>query len=89
MRLSDFDYELPPELVAQHPAPSRTASRLLHVDSRGEPARLRDLGFAELPTLLAPGDLLVFNDTRVIRARLEGRKDTGGRVEVMVERIVA
>ncbi len=89
MRLSDFDYELPPELVAQHPAPSRTASRLLHVDSRGEPALLDDLGFTDLPALLAPGDLLVFNDTRVLRARLAGRKETGGRIEVMVERIVA
>ncbi len=88
MRLSDFDYELPAELVAQHPAPSRTASRLLHVDTRPDPAVLRDHGFADLPTLLAPGDLLVFNDTRVIRARLAGRKDSGGRIEVMVERIV-
>src|SRR5438876_6566858 len=84
-RLSDFDYELPPELIAQTPAISRTASRLLHVAG----AKLRDCAFADLPELLAPGDLLVFNDTKVIRSRLHGRKDSGGKVELLLERIVA
>ncbi len=84
MKLSDFDYDLPPELIAQHPAPERTASRLLRAEPGGE---LRDLAFRDLPSLLDPGDLLVFNDTRVIKARLRGRKDTGGEVEVLVERV--
>ena len=84
MHLSDFDYDLPPELVAQHPTPERTGSRLLVV---GE-STLADLAFSALPDLLDPADLLVLNDTRVIKARLQGRKDTGGQVEVMVERIV-
>jgi S-adenosylmethionine:tRNA ribosyltransferase-isomerase len=86
VRLSDFDYPLPPELIAQHPASQRTASRLLHVE--GERSALADLRFADLPALLAPGDLLVVNDTRVIKARLHGRKDTGGEVEVLVERVI-
>ena len=86
MRLSDFDYELPAELIAQHPAPERTASRLLHVD--GARGILADLRFTDLVTLLAPGDLLVVNDTRVIKARLHGRKDSGGEVEVLVERVL-
>jgi S-adenosylmethionine:tRNA ribosyltransferase-isomerase len=84
LTLDDFDFALPPELIAQHPAPERTASRLLHVDG----GALRDRRFADLPDLIAPGDLLVFNDTRVIKARLFGRKESGGRVEVMIERIV-
>ena len=84
LTLDDFDFDLPPELIAQHPAPERTASRLLHVDG----GALRDRRFADLPDLIAPGDLLVFNDTRVIKARLFGRKESGGRVEVMIERIV-
>ena len=79
--LDDFDYPLPQELIAQAPLDRRTDSRLLQV---GPP--LMDLHFSDLPTLLAPGDLLVFNDTRVIHARLFGTKDTGGQVEVMVER---
>jgi S-adenosylmethionine:tRNA ribosyltransferase-isomerase len=83
-RLSDFDYELPSELIAQAPAPVRTASRLLHVAG---PA-IQDRRFTDLPDLLAPGDLLVFNDTRVIRSRLRGRRETGGRVELLLERIV-
>jgi S-adenosylmethionine:tRNA ribosyltransferase-isomerase len=84
-RLSDFDYELPSELIAQTPAIARTASRLLHVAG----AKLRDRTFADLPELLAPGDLLVFNDTKVIRSRVHGRKNTGGKVELLLERIVA
>jgi len=83
-RLSDFDYELPPELIAQVPAATRSASRLLVVDGM----RRRDLAFTDLPSLLAPGDLLVFNDTRVINARVFGEKATGGRAELLIERIV-
>ena len=87
-RLSDFDYALPPELIAQHPPAARGASRLLHVAPRGDGApRLADLAFADLPSLLRAGDLLVLNDTRVIKARLAGRKPSGGRVELLVERI--
>ncbi len=82
--ISQFDYELPPELIAQHPAERRDASRLLHLDGAGG---LHDRQFIDLPGLLRAGDLLVFNDTRVIKARLRGRKDSGGQVEVLVERI--
>jgi S-adenosylmethionine:tRNA ribosyltransferase-isomerase len=83
--LADFDFTLPPELIAQHPAPERSASRLL--DGRG--AVPVDRIFRELPSLLEPGDLLVFNDTRVIKARLHGRKaDSGGAVEALVERVL-
>ena len=84
-RLSDFDYDLPQELIAQEPAPERSRSRLLHVAG----PRLSDLTFAALPNLLQPGDLLVVNDTRVIRSRLRGRRETGGKVELLLERIVA
>jgi len=84
MRLSDFDFELPIELIAQHPGTQRADSRLLHVARDS----LVDLRFSDLPGLLAPGDLLVFNDTRVLHARLHGTKDTGGRVEALVERVV-
>jgi S-adenosylmethionine:tRNA ribosyltransferase-isomerase len=86
MKLSDFDYALPPELVAQHPARERSASRLLHLD--GSTGALRDLAFADLPDLVDGRDALVLNDTRVIKARLFGRKSTGGRIELFVERIV-
>jgi len=79
-----FDYTLPPERIAQSPAPQRTASRLLHLDGN---STLHDRQFGDLPTLLRPHDLLVFNDTRVIKARLTGHKDSGGRVEILVERI--
>ncbi|MDD0840257.1 tRNA preQ1(34) S-adenosylmethionine ribosyltransferase-isomerase QueA [Curvibacter sp. HBC61] len=82
--LADFDFELPPELIAQHPAAERSASRLL--DGRAEaPA---DRIFRELPGLLRAGDLLVFNDTQVIKARLFGEKATGGKVELLVERVL-
>ncbi|MDQ5915685.1 MAG: S-adenosylmethionine:tRNA ribosyltransferase-isomerase [Pseudomonadota bacterium] len=84
LTVDDFDFPLPAELIAQHPAAERRGSRLLHVDGD----RISDLHFANLPTLLAPGDLLVFNDTRVIRARLFGQKESGGQVEVLIERIV-
>ncbi len=84
MRRSDFLYPLPPERIAQYPPPPGT-SRLLCLRQ----GRLEDRAFSDLPELLHPGDLLVFNDTRVIPARLLGRKDTGGRVEVLVERILS
>src|SRR3990172_10712175 len=86
MRKSDFNYSLPPELVAQYPASPRSASRLLHLD--GASGACRDMKFADLPALLRAGDLLVFNDTRVIPARLLGHKDSGGRIEVLIERIL-
>lgn len=82
--LADFDFELPPELIAQHPAPERSASRLL--DGRGDAPI--DRVFRELPSLLEHGDLLVFNDTRVIKARLLGTKASGGAVEALVERVL-
>ena len=82
--LADFDFELPPELIAQHPAAERSASRLL--DGTG-PAPI-DRIFKELPSLLRAGDLLVFNDTQVIKARLFGEKSTGGKVELLVERVL-
>jgi S-adenosylmethionine:tRNA ribosyltransferase-isomerase len=86
MQLSDFDYELPVELIAQFPLPERSASRLLALDAvSGE---LQDLAFTDLPQLLRPGDLLVFNDTQVMQARLYGWKATGGRLEVLVERVL-
>jgi S-adenosylmethionine:tRNA ribosyltransferase-isomerase len=86
MRLSDFDYELPQELIAQQPLPERASSRLLVLDGPG--GGLQDRTFSELPGLLRTGDLLVFNDTRVIPARLYGHKRSGGRVEVLVERVL-
>lgn len=82
--LADFDFDLPGELIAQHPAPERSASRLL--DATCEPPV--DRIFRELPSLLNEGDLLVFNDTRVIKARLLGAKATGGAVEALVERVL-
>jgi S-adenosylmethionine:tRNA ribosyltransferase-isomerase len=84
--LADFDYVLPPSLIAQHPPVIRTASRLLHVDGRS--GELTDRQFADLTSLVKPGDIMVFNDTQVIKARLFGEKETGGRVEVLVERIL-
>ncbi|MEY4561500.1 MAG: hypothetical protein RLZZ618_777 [Pseudomonadota bacterium] len=82
--LSDFDFELPPELIAQHPAAERSASRLL--DGTTQPPA--DRIFRELPSMLHAGDLLVFNDTRVIKARLLGAKASGGSVEALVERVL-
>jgi S-adenosylmethionine:tRNA ribosyltransferase-isomerase len=86
MRLSDFHYDLPDELIAQRPLDRRGDSRLLHLPAVGEPV---DRQFADLLDLLDPADLLVFNDTRVIPARLYGAKETGGRVEVLIERLVS
>lgn len=86
MRRADFHYELPDELIAQVPLAVRSASRLLQVD--GATGRWRDGNFTDLPALLEPGDLLVLNDTRVIPARVFGQKASGGRVELLVERLV-
>lgn len=81
LTLDDFDYPLPPELIAQAPLAQRSASRLLRVE-----APLQDAHITDLPALLRAGDLLVMNDTRVLHARLYGQKDSGGQVEVLVER---
>jgi len=86
MQKSDFHYSLPHDLIAQYPASPRSASRLLVLDDAS--GARRDLRFTDLPALLRAGDLLVFNDTRVIPARLFGHKDSGGRIEVLVERIL-
>lgn len=92
LKKSDFNYALPPELIAQVPLPERSASRLLVVPpapaALADRANFEDRVFRELPDLLAPGDLLVFNDTRVIPARLFGQKATGGRVEILIERLL-
>ena len=86
MKTADFDYTLPDALIARHPLPERSASRLLYVD--GPNATFSDRRFDELPGFFRPGDLLVFNDTRVIKARLHGQKASGGKIEALVERIV-
>jgi len=86
MRRTDFQFELPPELIAQAPLPQRSASRLLHLD--GATGAVADRHFTDLPLLLRPDDLLVFNDTRVVAARLHGTKPSGGRVEIFLERPV-
>ncbi len=85
MRRADFSYDLPPELIAQAPLPARSASRLLVLD--GPTGAIADRRFADLPALLSPGDLLVLNDTRVLPARVHGRKPTGGAVELLLERL--
>ena len=88
MQLSDFNYELPPDLIAQHPLANRTDSRLLEVRADGmNHVQLLDRQFKDILNLLQPGDLLVFNDTKVIPARLHGKKETGGNVELLIERI--
>jgi len=84
MLVSEFDYALPPELIAQHPAPHRTASRLLHLDAAS--GALRDLVFADFPSLLDARDVVVLNDTRVMKARLAGHKKSGGKIELLIER---
>jgi S-adenosylmethionine:tRNA ribosyltransferase-isomerase len=83
--LSDFDFDLPPELVAQFPLPERSASRLLQVTPGGA---MTDRAFTDIVELLSPGDLLVFNNTRVLKARFFGVKESGGKVEVLVERVL-
>ena len=88
MQLSDFNYELPPELIAQHPLANRTDSRLLELKPNGDGGvQLIDRQFKDILDLISPGDLLVFNDTKVIPARLHGKKETGGNVELLIERI--
>jgi len=86
LKKSDFNYELPRELIAQAPLAQRSASRLLLLPPA--PATAQDRMIRELPELLQPGDLLVFNDTRVLPARLFGRKESGGRVELLIERVL-
>ena len=86
LKKSDFNYDLPPELIAQAPLAERTASRLLVVPPA--PAAFQDLHVRDLDTLLQPGDLLIFNNTRVIPARLFGTKSTGGKVEILIERLL-
>ena len=80
----DFHFDLPPDLIAQRPTEQRSASRLLVLD--GQTGALQDRRFRDLPALLHPGDLLVFNDTRVVPARVFGVKDSGGRIEILLER---
>ena len=87
MQVSDFSYDLPEELIAQAPPEQRGDSRLLVVD--GQTGAIADRHFRELAQLVRPGDLLVFNNTRVIPARVFGQKETGGRIEMLVERIVS
>ena len=88
MQLSDFNYELPAELIAQHPLANRTDSRLLEVKAeRDDCVQLVDSQFKDILNLMRPGDLVVFNDTKVIPARLHGKKETGGNVELLIERI--
>jgi S-adenosylmethionine:tRNA ribosyltransferase-isomerase len=86
MRRADFAYDLPEDLIAQRPPIERSGSRLLHLERAT--SRVRDLQFTDLPSLLRAGDLLVFNDTRVIPARIVGSKPTGGQVEILLERVL-
>ncbi|MES2013200.1 MAG: tRNA preQ1(34) S-adenosylmethionine ribosyltransferase-isomerase QueA [Pseudomonadota bacterium] len=86
MKTEDFDFYLPSQLIAQHPTSDRSASRMLHVD--GMSGELSDEAFSNLPDFLQSGDLLIFNDTRVIKARLFGNKHSGGAVEVLIERVI-
>jgi len=87
MHRNEFNYDLPPELIARYPSKRRGDSRLLRLHrSSGE---LNDHDFPDLVSMLNPGDLLVFNDTRVIPARLYGTKETGGRTEILLERLLA
>ena len=88
MQLSDFNYDLPAQLIAQHPLANRTDSRLLELNIEGgNTAQFIDRQFRDILELINPGDLLVFNDTKVIPARLHGKKETGGNVELLIERI--
>ena len=82
--LSDFDFHLPPDLIAQHPVAERSSSRLLD----GSHSKPVDRIFKTLPSLMQPGDLLVFNDTQVVKARIFGEKSTGGKVELLIERVL-
>ena len=86
MRVADFSFDLPEHLIARYPKADRTASRLMVMD--GNSGQIQDLGFVDVLDQLNPGDLLVFNNTRVIPARMFGRKTSGGKIEVLVERIL-
>ncbi|HSI24119.1 MAG TPA: tRNA preQ1(34) S-adenosylmethionine ribosyltransferase-isomerase QueA [Methylotenera sp.] len=86
MRTQDFDFNLPEALIAQHPTHLRNASRLLHLE--GQTGKLHDKSFIDLPDYIHAGDLLIFNDTRVIKARLYGTKASGGALEILVERVL-
>ncbi|MEK9939476.1 MAG: S-adenosylmethionine:tRNA ribosyltransferase-isomerase, partial [Methylotenera sp.] len=83
MKTQDFDFYLPSELIAQHPTQERTASRMLYL--QGDSGQLTDQLFLDFPSHCNAGDLLIFNDTRVIKARLFGQKESGGNVEVLIE----
>lgn len=86
MKLQEFDFDLPPHHIAQFPVEQRAHSRMLHLE--GSSGAVHDAMFIDLPGYVCPGDLMVFNDTRVIKARLHGVKESGGRVEVLVERVL-
>ena len=86
MQVSEFDYELPPELIAQQPLPQRSESRLLRLDAKT--GAISDLVFSDFPTLVDERDVVVLNDTRVLKARLAGRKASGGKVELFIERML-
>ena len=86
MKVSDFEFDLPRELIARKPLPLRSASRLLHLDTASE--SISHHVFRQLPDLLNADDILIFNNTRVIPARLFGKKKTGGRVEILIERVL-
>ena len=86
MKKSDFEFDLPEHLIAQSPPAMRTDARLMVIDRQRQ--TIQHQRFIDLPTLLTPDDLLVFNDTRVIPARLFGRKESGGKVEVLFERVL-
>ena len=91
LSVDDYDYELPDSLIARYPLAQRSASKLLHLhaDKQNNNSNIEDRLFAEFPDLLNAGDLIVFNDTKVMKARLFGQKDTGGKVETLIERLVA
>ena len=84
MQLSDFNFDLPDELIARYPLETRSASRLLHLDAQGQ---YHDCHFTDILDLLNEGDLLILNDTKVMKARLKGKRASGGAVEVLVERM--
>ena len=86
MKTQDFNFSLPPELIAQFPITQRAGSRMLCLD--GKKGTLQDAMFVDLPKYMQPGDVIIFNDTRVIKARLFGTKESGGKLEIMVERVL-
>lgn len=88
MQLSDYNYALPPELIAQEALKERASSRLLHLNSSTSPAQINDRSFTDILDLINDNDLLIFNNTKVIPARLRGHKESGGKVEVMIERVL-